>query len=192
MPGARPELLEELRALVAGLRADMRSRWDRDLPIGELLSDRWERARELGFGEGTSIYDSAVVLFDVRVGAGTWIGPWVLLDGRGGLEIGDHCSVSAGVQVYTHDTVEWALTGGRAGYATSPVRIGSCSHLGARSTILAGVTVGHHCVVGAHSLVNSDLAPYTVAFGTPARPRGRVVVDEGAVTARVVLDGGAG
>lgn len=184
----REGLLEQLHALQATLRTDMRERWDRDLPLEELLSDRWERARELGFGDGTSIYASAVVMFDVRVGAETWIGPWVLLDGRGGLEIGDHCSISAGVHLYTHDTVKWALTGGRAAYEQAPVRIGSCTHIGARTTVLAGVSVGHHCVVGAHSLVNRDLDPYTVAFGTPARPRGRVEVEpDGDV--RLVLDG---
>lgn len=183
----RTVLLKELQSLRAQLRAETRERWDRDLPLEELLSDRWERARELGFGAGTSIYASAVVMFDVRVGSGTWIGPWVLLDGRGGLDIGDHCSISAGVQVYTHDTVKWALSGGRAEYDAAPVRIGSCTHVGARATVLAGVTIGDHCVVGAHSLVNRDLGPYTVAFGSPARRRGRVVVgDAGEV--EVVID----
>lgn len=181
-------LLAELRALQAGLKGEMRERWDRDLPLEELLADRWERARDLGFGDGTSVYASAVVMFDVRVGADTWIGPWVLLDGRGGLEIGDHCSISAGVQVYSHDSVKWALSGGRAELAVAPVRIGSCTHVGARSTVLAGVTIGHHCVVGAHSLVNRDLEPYTVAFGTPARPRGRVEVDEASGAVAIVLD----
>ena len=108
----------DLQGLREGLRAQMRADHDRDLPFDELLSDRWERARSLGFGEGTSVYASAIVMFDVRVGASTWIGPWVMLDGRGGLEIGDYCSISSGVQVYTHDTVAWALSrAGRAAYA---------------------------------------------------------------------------
>lgn len=184
----RATLLDGLHDLQAHLRADMRERWDRDLPLEELLSDRWDRARQLGFGEGTSIYASAVVMFDVRVGAGTWIGPWVLLDGRGGLEIGDTCSLSAGVQIYTHDTVEWALSGGHAEPAVAPVRVGSCTYLGARSTVLAGVTIGDHCVVGAHSLVNRDVEPWTVAFGTPARRQGRVVHHEDTGRYEVVLD----
>ena len=175
----------DLLALRAELSASMRERFDRDLPLEELLSDRWERARGLGFGEGTSIYSSAIVMFDVRVGARTWIGPWVLLDGRGGVEIGDTCSISAGVQVYSHDTVKWALSGGRAEYAVAPVKIGSCCHIGARSTVMPGVTIGDHCVIGAHSLVKRDIEPYTIAFGVPARPRGRVRVDE--VTGEIEL-----
>ena len=126
-------------------------------------------------------------MFDVRVGANTWIGPWVMLDGRGGLEIGDWCSISSGVQVYTHDTVAWALPAG-GGVRGSPVKIGSCCHIGAQSTILRGVTVGDHCVVGAHSLVNRDIEPYTVAFGVPARPRGRVIVDEATGAVEIELD----
>jgi hypothetical protein len=34
----------------------------------------------------------------------------VILDGRGGLLIGDYVSISAGVQIYTHDTVEWSTS----------------------------------------------------------------------------------
>ena len=47
----------------------------RSLPFQDALSDRWERARRLGFGEGSSIYNSAAVFGDVRVGRKTWIGP---------------------------------------------------------------------------------------------------------------------
>ena len=32
--------------------------------------------------------DGMVTIGDVKVGDGTWIGPWVLLDGTGGLSIG--------------------------------------------------------------------------------------------------------
>ena len=55
----------------------------------------------------------------VTVGAGTWIGPNTLLDGTGGLSIGASCSISAGVQIYTHDSVMWALSGGTASVRAS-------------------------------------------------------------------------
>jgi maltose O-acetyltransferase len=41
-------------------------------------------------------------------------------------------------------------------------------------TILRGVTIGDHSVVGARSLVTRDIPPHTLAFGQPARPRGEV------------------
>ena len=51
----------------------------RTLPFGDYISDRWEKARLLGFGEGSSIYDSAHVFGDVSIGSATWIGPFTIL-----------------------------------------------------------------------------------------------------------------
>lgn len=98
--GSLEEAREQLRAFWAAARDEVDARFHRTLPLGDYVVDRWEKARSLGFGEGTSIYDSSLVLGDVRVGARTWIGPFTVLDGSGGLEIGDTCSVSAGVQIY--------------------------------------------------------------------------------------------
>ena len=35
--------------------------YQRSLPFNETIIDRWERAKKLGFGEETSIYDSSLV-----------------------------------------------------------------------------------------------------------------------------------
>src|SRR5215831_15937083 len=43
------------------------------------------------------------------------------------------------------------------------------AYLGLRSTILAGVTVGEYAIVGAGSVVTSDVSPYTMVAGVPAR-----------------------
>jgi len=168
------ELRASLMRLYEQLRADVRSRWKRDLPLEELLFDRWERATSLGFGEGTSIYHSSYVFGDVKVGTDTWIGPLVLLDGTGGLSIGSNCSISTGVQIYSHDTVKWAVSGGRANYEYAPVSIGSSCYLGSQSVVAKGVTIGDHCVVGACSFVNRDLEPNTIAAGVPIRRLGVV------------------
>ena len=176
-------LLHEGRELYERLRTAMRARWKRDLPLEELLFDRWERARSLGFGADTSIYHNSYVYGDVTVGKGTWIGPMTLLDGSGGLTIGDHCSISAGVQIYTHDTVKWAVSGGQAEYERTAVKIGSCCYIGSQTVIARGVTIGDHCVIGACSFVNRDIAPHSVAFGAPARTGGRVeLAPDGRVT----------
>ncbi len=167
----------ELAALRRRLAAEMRERWQRDLPLDELLADRWERARLLGFGEGASVYESSYVYGDVAVGAGTWIGPFTILDGSGGLSIGSTCSISAGVHIYTHETVRWALSGGVAEYEHAPVVIGDRCHIGAQTVVAKGVTIGDECVVGACSFVNRDLPPRTIAVGTPCRPIGRVDLD---------------
>lgn len=165
-----------LAALYQELRLTMKDRWQRDLPFEELLFDRWERAKSLGFGEGTSIYHHSYVYGDVKVGRNTWIGPGTLLDGTGGLTIGDYCSISAGVHIYTHDTVRWAVSGGKSEYERAPVRIGSCCYIGSQAIIAKGVTIGDHCIVGANSFVRMDLASHSIAVGSPAKVVGQVHV----------------
>jgi len=172
------ELIRRARDVYRELDERMRERWNRSLPVDELLFDRWERARALGFGEGASIYHSAYVYGDVRAGHRTWIGPNTLLDGSGGgLDIGAFCCISAGVQIYTHDTVHWSLSGGTAEYARAPVRIGDCTYIGAQTVVAKGVSIGDHVVVAACSFVNRDVAPFTIVGGVPAKTLGRVQLE---------------
>jgi acetyltransferase-like isoleucine patch superfamily enzyme len=182
----KDQLRAALGQLYEDLRADVRSRWQRDLPLEELLFDRWERAASLGFGEGTSIYHSSYVFGDVSVGSNTWIGPFVLLDGTGGLTIGDNCSISSGVQIYSHDTVKWAVSGGTAPYEHAPVSIGNSCYIGSQSVVAKGITIGDHCVVGACSFVNRDLVPSSIAGGVPIRRLGHVELSDG--EAELVID----
>ena len=98
-------LLSQLRGLWQKRRAEVNAKFKRTLPLADYIVDRWEKAKVLGFGEGASIYDSVLVIGDVKVGAKTWIGPFVVLDGSGDLEIGAYCSISAGVQIYSHDSI---------------------------------------------------------------------------------------
>jgi len=162
-----------------------REQWNRSLPLIEAVTDRWERASAQGFGAGTSIYHLSYVFGDVSVGENTWIGPYTLLDGSGGLRIGGWCSISVGVQIYSHNTVKWAVTRGRAAYERSPTTIGDCCFLGPQCVVAMGVTVGSQCVVGAHSYVNDDLPERSIAFGAPARVVGRVEIgDDGTVDFR--------
>lgn len=181
------DLLQAIRALYERVDGELRERWDRSLPLQDGLIDRWGRAARLGFAEGASIYNSAVVLGDVRVGRSTWIGPYVMLDGSGGgIEIGDFCSVSAGVHVYTHDTVEWSLTLGGAERRVGPVAVGTGCHLGAQTVVAPGVVIGERSVIGANSFVNRSVPARSIAVGTPARVVGHVQVTDGA--ARLVFD----
>lgn len=175
--GRIAELLEELRALLAQQQQHVREHWSRSLPFGDYIVDRWQKARELGFGEGSSIYDSALVLGDVKVGKNTWIGPFTVLDGSGGLEIGDNCSISTGVQIYTHDTVRWAISGGAIGPERAPTAIGANCYIGPNAVIAKGVRIGDRCIIGANSVVLGDIPSETKAFGNPCRPAGPVDVD---------------
>ena len=168
------DLLGALRSLWHARRSEVDQKFSRTLPLAEYVVDRWEKAQTLGFGPGSSIYDSAIVLGSVSVGEQTWIGPNTMLDGSGGLSIGSFCSISAGVQIYTHDSVRWATSGGKAEIERSPTKIGSHVYIGPNTIIARGVTIGDGCVIGACSLVLDDIAPGSRAFGQPCRVRGIV------------------
>lgn len=176
MNGSDEQFLETLRRLYVERDQELREKYSRSLSLGDALFDRWERAKRLGFSEGASIYNSASVFGDVKVGENTWIGPYVVLDGSGGgIVIGGNCSISAGVHIYTHDTVHWALSGGLLPFRQGPVVIGDCCYIASQCVIAAGVAIGRRCVVAANAFVSDDVLDGTIVSGTTARPIGRVL-----------------
>lgn len=156
-------------------RAEIQKKWNRTLPFGDYIVDRWEKAKLLNFGEGTSIYDSSLVIGDVKVGKNTWIGPFTVLDGSGGLEIGDYCSISAGVQIYTHDTVRFSLSGGKEGIDRKATKIGANCYIGPNTIISKGIIIGDGCVIGANSFVRESIPSNSKAFGSPCKIFGKVL-----------------
>jgi len=113
------------------------------------------------------------------IGEGTWIGPFCLIDGSGGLVIGRSCDIAGGVHIYTHSSARRCVTNRNAPLDRSPVRIGDYTFIGANAVILMGVTIGDHCIVGAGSVVTTDLPDHSVAVGAPARVVGRVDATDG-------------
>lgn len=149
-------------------------KFNRVLPFGEYVNDRWEKAKYLGFGEDSSIYDSAIVIGNVKVGKNTWIGPNVILDGSGNLKIGSNCSISAGVQIYSHDSIKWAITGGKEKYEYSETIIEDNCYIAPNVIIQKGIKIGKGSVIGANSFVNQDIPEGSKAFGTPVEIKGKV------------------
>lgn len=172
-------LLRDLRALADRLGAATRERYGRMNPFLEDVADWKARGREWTRDDrGVTLYDSTTVIGDVEIGEGTWVGPFCMLDGSGGLTIGHHCSISTGAQLLSHDTVEWALSGGVAEYRRSSTAVGDCCFVGTHAVILRGVTVGAHCLVAAGAVVRRDVPSHTIVGGVPARPIGAVEVGE--------------
>lgn len=147
----------------------MKKNYNRVLPVNELISNRWEKAKYLGFGENTSIYDSSLVLGDVEVGENTWIGPFTVLDGSGGLKIGSNCSISSGVQIYSHDSIDWAISGGKSSYTYASTEIGDNCYIGPNTIIAKGIKIGTGTIVGANSFVNKSFPENSKIAGSPAK-----------------------
>jgi len=55
------------------------------------------------------------------------------------------------------------------GVSTAPIVIKDETWIGANVVIVAGVTVGKHCIIAAGSIVTKDIPSYSVAVGNPAR-----------------------
>jgi len=147
------------------LRKSMKDDFNRHVSIQDLFSDRRETAKFYGFGEGTSCYNNVLILGDVKVGKNTWIGPNVILDGSGGLEIGDYVSISAGVQIYTHHTVNYATSLGIKPIDKNSTKIGNGVYLGPNSIIQMGVKIGDKAIVGAMSFVNKNIENKGIWYG---------------------------
>jgi acetyltransferase-like isoleucine patch superfamily enzyme len=87
------------------------------------------------------------------------------------LEIGDWCSISAGVHIYTHHTVNRSITLGVAPIDYAPTKIGNGVYIGPNSILEMGLTIGDKVVIGANSFVNRDIPTGSKAFGNPAQIR---------------------
>ena len=164
------EFDEELKAAIKRLREEKKKRYNRRVSVGDLLTEREDHARFYGWGEGTTCYDNVLVLGDVKVGKHCWIGPNVILDGSGGgLEIGDYCGIAAGVQIYTHNSVNYFVSGGKMPHEKAPTKIGSCVAIASNAIITRGVTIGDNVFIAPQSLVNRDIPSGTKVISTRTR-----------------------
>lgn len=102
----------------------------------------------------------------IQIGSGASVGGGVVLDGRGGIQIGDNVNVSSGVMLWTaqHDYRDSAFAG-RLGAITLEKYV----WLGPRVIVLPGITVREGCVVAAGAVVTEDTEPYGIYAGLPAR-----------------------
>lgn len=148
---------KDLKRLIKQKRLQIKKKYNRLLPIQDLLSDRWETAKFYNFGKGTSCYNNVIILGNVKVGKNTWIGPNVILDGSGGLEIGDNCSISAGVHIYSHNSVQNVISGGKIKIIKKKTIISNRVYIGPNSIITMGVEIGDGAVIGALSFVDKNI-----------------------------------
>lgn len=55
------------------------------------------------------------------------------------------------------------------GVSTAPITVEAETWIGANTVVVAGVTIGKHCIIAGGSVVTKDIPPYSVAVGNPAK-----------------------
>lgn len=123
--------------------------------------------RRAVLGEGSQLGQGCFVGEGVRIGARVRVQNNVSL--YEGVELEDDVFVGPSV-VFTNVLNPRAHVSRRGEFRRTLVRAGAS--LGANATILPGVTLGSHCMVGAGSVVLADVRPFAVVVGTPAREIG--------------------
>lgn len=178
-------LQTQLIQLQLRLRNETMEKYGRVNPLNEDLTD-WKERGDFLFGKGKNItvYNTCSLAGDVEVGENTWIGPFTAIDGGGKVRIGANCSISSGVQIVSHDSVKWALSGGKHPYEYGAISIGNNCFIGTNAMVTKGVTIGKHCLVGAGAIVTKDVPDYSIVFGVPAKVVGEVLIENDEVELR--------
>lgn len=106
-----------------------------------------------------------------QIGSGCWIGAFCVVDGSGGLIIGEGCNLSAGTQIYTHSTAARCVSEGTHPIEHRATTIGDYVYVGANAVILMGSDIGHHSIIGAGAVVKEGTVapPYSLIVGVPAK-----------------------
>lgn len=112
----------------------------------------------------------------LNIGSDVHLGTGSIVVCRSGIEVGADTLIAEFVVIRDQDHDTGTRPVRRSGFFTSPVRIGCDVWIGAKATILRGVSIGDRAVVGAHALVRSDVPCGELAVGVPARLVGRVDV----------------
>jgi len=105
-----------------------------------------------------------------RIGNHVWIGPHSYFDARN-LVLEDYVGWGPGAKVlgssHTGEPIDIPIIATEL--TIEPVVIGYGSDIGTNATILPGVHVGAHCIIGAGAVVTQDVPEYSVVAGVPAR-----------------------
>ncbi len=108
----------------------------------------------------------------IRIGGGSFLNLGVQVAAVELVEIGQHCMFANGCFVtdgnHRFDDPERPVPW--QGFSTKgPTRIGDNVWCGANVVVTSGVTIGERCVIGANSVVTTDLPPFSIAAGAPAK-----------------------
>ena len=115
--------------------------------------------RKIGcsIGDDVNIYEPTTVFIDETR-------PWLI-------KIGSHINITRGVTILTHG-YDWAVLKtiyGEVLGSSGGVTIDDNVFIGMNTTVLKGVHIGKNVIIGANSLVNTDIPDNSVAAGNPCK-----------------------
>jgi len=136
-------------------------------------------------GDGTQVWQGAVVLGGARIGRECNLNAHTLVEG--GAVLGDRVTLKCGVYVWDGIELEDdVFCGPNATFtndrhprsrvhpdAFEPTRVCRGASIGAAAVILPGLTIGEGAMIGAGAVVTRDVPAGETWFGNPARPVGR-------------------
>ena len=142
--------------------------------------------QSVAIGEGTQIWQYAVVLKGAKIGKDCNINCHTFIEND--VRMGDRVTIKAGI--YLWDSIEIGndvfigpnVTFVNHNYPRSKqylenkkrTVINDFVSIGAASIILSGINIGEYAMIGAGSVVTKSIPPYSLVMGNPARLRGRV------------------
>lgn len=140
-------------------------------------------------GRGTKIWHFCHVMPGAEIGENCMLGQNVFVGA--GVKIGSNVRVQNNVSVYEGVVLEDDVFCGpsmvftnvklpRSAYPLSTgddytvTRVKKGATIGANATVICGVTIGEHALIGAGAVVTADVSAHAVVYGSPARVRGWV------------------
>lgn len=84
---------------------------------------------------------------------------------RGKVMIGNHCVLTHGCVILSHDHASARLGKQSEGQTT----IGNHVFIGVNAVVLPGITIGDHAIVGAGAVITKNIPPNAIAVGNPAK-----------------------
>ncbi len=132
----------------------------------------------IALGKGVAINDAVVINANrgcVTLGERSWLGPFCLVYGNGGVTIGSNVLIAGHTSINTvsHAAERCDIPINDQPILTGPVVIEDDVWIGLNAVILQGVTLGHGSIVGAGAVVTHSIPPWSIALGVPARVVGR-------------------
>jgi acetyltransferase-like isoleucine patch superfamily enzyme len=121
----------------------------------------------------TAVSDGVTIWFpwNLEIGKDSSLNQGVIIDGTGGVKIGNGVRIAPYVVINTadHEFSDSNMMIKDQGFLVAPIVIEDDVWIGAAVVINKGVTIGKGSVIGAGSVVTKDIPPYSVAVGVPCK-----------------------